>query len=96
MDTDTISIDVAGEIDAQWTNSGMPDNGLRIYGLRRNGNGSTTFLAVPGDDSAPCYQRVNGHFEHVAGPTLAELYDMMDANDQRDTQASIRADMYGA
>ena len=70
---DTITIDVAGEIDAQWTNNGMPHNGLRIYGLRRSGNRTMTFLGAPNlNGSAPTYVLSNGKYLHVTGPTLAE------------------------
>lgn len=71
--TDTISIDVAGEIDAQWLNDGMPHDGLRIYGLRRTGNRTMTFLGAPGQNgSAPCYVLSNGRYLHLSGPTLAD------------------------
>ena len=70
---DTISIDTAGEIDAAWTNSGMPHDGLRIYGLRRSGNRTITFLGSPGlNGSAPTYVLSNGKYLHLTGPTLAE------------------------
>ena len=70
---DTITIDVAGEIDAQWTNNGMPHDGLRIYGLRRSGNRTMTFLGAPGlNGSAPTYVLSNGKYLHVTGPTLAQ------------------------
>lgn len=69
---DTISIDVAGELDAAWTNAGMPHDGLRIVGHRISGNRTVTMLTVPGDDTAPCYTLSNGRYLHVTGPTLAE------------------------
>ena len=69
---DTITIDAAGEIDANWTNSGMPDMGLRIVSYRISGNRYRTFLTVPDNDASPCYERINGNFQHVDGPTLAE------------------------
>ena len=69
---DTISIDVAGEIDAAWTNSGMPDNGLRVYGHRTSGNRTVTLLTIPGKQDAPAYTLSNGRYIHVSGPTLAE------------------------
>ena len=73
LDVDTITIDAAGELDAAWTNSGMPDNGLRIYGLRRTGNGMHTFLGVPGTNGHnPAYILSNGRYLHVSGPTLAD------------------------
>ena len=77
MDTsavDKISIDKAGEIDADWMNNGMPHDGLRIYGLRRSGNRTMTFLGAPGqpDGSAPTYVLSNGRYLHLSGPTLAD------------------------
>jgi hypothetical protein len=71
MAIDTISIDKAGEIDCEWMNAGQPDNGLRIYGLRRS-TYTVTYLAVPGNDQAPCYIYGKSGYYHVAGPTLAE------------------------
>lgn len=68
---DKISIDVAGELDAAWLNAGMPDDGLRVYGLRRS-TYTVTYLAVPGNDKAPCYIYGKSGYYHVAGPTLAE------------------------
>ena len=56
LNVDVITLDVAGDIDAAWVNSGMPDNGLRIYGLRGTGNRTHTFLGAPGlNGSAPTY-----------------------------------------
>ena len=70
---DTISIDTAGELDMAWQNAGMPHNGLRVYGLRRTGNRTMTFLGVPSlNGSAPTYVLSNGRYLHVTGPTLAE------------------------
>jgi hypothetical protein len=83
---DTITIDTAGEIDAAWTNSGMPQDGLRITGHRVSGNRSVTLLTVPGDNSAPCYTLSNGRYIHVTGPTLGQWYAEQDAADLRDTQ----------
>lgn len=90
--TDYITIDTAGEIDAAWTNSGMPDNGLRIYGLRRSGNGQHTFLGVPGTNGThPAYILSNGRYLHVSGPTLAEWqqaeYERQDSQDAADLYA---------
>ena len=82
---DTITLDVAGEIDAAWTNSGMPDNGLRIYGLRRS-TYTVSYLAVPGNDKAPCYIYGKSGYYHVSGPTLAQWQAEQDAADLRDTQ----------
>jgi hypothetical protein len=70
---DTISIDAAGEIDAAWMNAGMPNDGLRIYGLRRTGNRSMTFLGVPGTNGHnPTYVLSNGRYLHLSGPTLED------------------------
>lgn len=72
MDTDTITIEAVAEIDAMWTRAGMPGDGLRIYGLRRTGNRTMTFLGVPSlNGSAPAYVLSNGRYLHVSGPTLA-------------------------
>lgn len=81
LNVDVISIDTAGEIDAAWINAGMPHDGLRIVGYRIAGNRSRTYLAIPGNDSAPCYEyffhrQDTGEYApayyHVSGPTLAE------------------------
>lgn len=72
LNVDTITLDMAGDIDAAWVNGGMPDDGLRIYGLRRSGNRTMTFLADPGNDNAPRYVLSNGRYLHVSGPTLDE------------------------
>lgn len=77
---DKITIDIAGEIDAAWTNSGMPDDGLRIYGLRRTGNKSMTFLGVPGTNGHnPTYVLSNGRYLHLSGPTLADWQRQQEA-----------------
>jgi hypothetical protein len=68
---DIISIDTAGELDAAWVNAGQPADGLRIYGLRRS-TYTVTYLAVPGNDKAPCYIYGKSGYYHVTGPTLAE------------------------
>ena len=77
--TDTITIDTAGEIDAEWVNAGMPQDGLRIVSHRISGNRSRTFLTIPGDDDSPCYERINGNFQHVDGPTLADWQAQQEA-----------------
>ncbi len=70
---DFITIDKAGDIDAAWVNAGMPHDGLRIYGLRRSGNRTMTFLGVPGTNGHnPTYVLSNGRYLHVDGPTLAD------------------------
>ena len=72
--TDYITIDTAGEIDAAWVNNGMPADGLRIYGLRRSGNKTMTFLGVPGTNGHnPAYVLSNGRYLHLSGPTLADF-----------------------
>ena len=85
--TDTITIDTAGEIDRHWCNAGQPADGLRIYGLRRS-TYTVTYLAVPGNDKAPCYIYGKSGYYHVSGPTLADYQmaqqarqDGQDAND---------------
>jgi hypothetical protein len=73
MAPDTISIDIAGELDNQWVNAGMPHDGLRIYGLRRSGNNTMTFLGAPGTNGhSPTYVLSNGRYLHMSGPTLAD------------------------
>ena len=72
MKRDSISIEEAGAIDAEWKAAGMPVKGLRIYGQRICGNGMRTFLEVPGDYFAPCYELQDGRFVHTTGPTLKE------------------------
>ena len=77
---DTISIDTAGELDAAWVNAGMPRDGLRIYGLRRPGNRTMTFLGAPGQNgSAPTYVLSNGRYLHLSGPTLADWQAQQEA-----------------
>lgn len=90
--TDYITIDTAGEIDAAWMNAGMPADGLRIYGLRRSGNKTMTFLGVPGTNGHnPAYVLSNGRYLHVSGPTLAEWqqaeYERQDSQDAADLYA---------
>jgi len=75
--TDTISIDTAGEIDANWFNNGMEPGGLRLVHTKRD-----TLLTVPSlNGSAPTYQYrshnpVTGEacsaYYHVNGPALAD------------------------
>ena len=84
--THTITIDQAGEIDMQWINNGHPADGLRMVDMRTAGNGYRTYLEVPGDDSAPYYMRQNGHFVHIAGPTLEQWYAEQDYRDERETR----------
>jgi hypothetical protein len=89
---DTLTITQAGEIDAAWTNDGMPDNGLRIYGLRRSGNRTMTFLGVPSlNGSAPTYVLSNGQYLHVTGPTLADWYAEQDAAETSRDAADLYA-----
>lgn len=88
---DKITIDKAGELDAQWINNGMPADGLRIYGLRRTGNKSMTFLGVPGTNGHnPTYVLSNGRYLHLSGPTLA---DWQRQQDQRIASQEAR-DLY--
>jgi hypothetical protein len=85
---DTISIDTAGDLDAAWSNAGMPHDGLRIYGLRRTGNRTMTFLGVPSlNGSAPTYVLSNGRYIHVTGPTLA---DWQAQQEQREASREAR------
>ncbi len=72
LNVDVISIDTAGEIDAAWINAGMPHDGLRIVGYRVSGNGTISYLEVPGRYDTPCYCYNNGRYLHVSGPTLAD------------------------
>jgi hypothetical protein len=83
---DVISIDAADEIDANWINSGMPADGLRIYGLRRS-TYTVSYLAVPGNDKAPCYIYGKSGYYHVSGPTLA---DYMAHQEQRQAAQDAR------
>ena len=77
---DVITIDTAGEIDAEWVNAGMPEDGLRIYGLRRAGNRTMTFLGVPGTNGHnPTYVLSNGRYLHLSGPTLADWQRQQEA-----------------
>ena len=84
---DILTITQAGELDMEWFNNGMqPNQGLRIVSHYASGNRSVNILEVPGNDATPVYRRVNNHYEHVAGPTLAQWYAEQDAADLRDTQ----------
>ena len=85
----TITIDLAGAIDAEWVNAGSPPDGLRLVDMRTAGNGYRTYLEVPGDDSAPYYMRQNGGFVHIAGPTLAEWYAEQEYADERETMRDL-------
>jgi len=84
---DSISEEDAILLDIEWADAGMPANGLRIYGLRKSGNRVTTYLAIPGDDNAPCYvERTHNPdtgqyapaYYHQSGPTLAEWQRQQD------------------
>lgn len=86
----TISIDKAGDLDAEWFDSGMqPNIGLRIVSHYASGNRSASYLEVPGDDNAPLYRRVNNHFEHVSGPTLDEWLMQAEYRDAAETTAGL-------
>ena len=74
-----ITLDTAGELDMAFVNAANPTGMLRMVDHRVSGNRTVTLLEVPGDDSAPTYQRVNGHFQHIAGPTLDEWQAKRDA-----------------
>ena len=88
LNVDTITLDMAGDIDAAWVNGGMPDDGLRIYGLRGSGNRTHTFLGAPGlNGSAPTYILSGGRYLHSAGPTLA---DYMAHQEQRQASRDAR------
>ena len=87
---DTLSLDVAGELDAAWCNAGYPDTGLRIVGHRVSGNGMVTMLTVPGDNTAPCYTLSSGKYIHVTGPTLAEWQAEREYAEQRQEAADLR------
>lgn len=88
--TDSISEEDAILLDIEWADAGMPANGLRIYGLRKSGNRVTTYLAIPGDDNAPCYvERTHNPdtgdhspaYYHVSGPTLADWQAQREATE---------------
>ena len=89
MAPDTITIDKAYALDLEWENSNQPADKLRCVTYRKAGNGSVTMLTIPGDDSAPCYQAVNGHFQHIAGPTLATWQAQ---RDQAELEAVLQAE----
>ena len=92
LNVDVITLDVAGDIDAAWVNSGMPDNGLRIYGLRGTGNRTHTFLGAPGlNGSAPTYILSNGRYLHSAGPTLADYQRQQDYREHSREQRELSA-----
>ena len=104
MTPDTITIDKAYELDLEWENSNQPADKLRCVTYRRSGNGSTTLLTIPGDDSAPTYQAVNGHFQHISGPTLDEwqlardeaefMAQWQEARDEAETFRSLREGLH--
>lgn len=94
--TDSISEEDAILLDIEWADAGMPANGLRIYGLRKSGNRVTTYLAIPGNDSAPCYEyffhrQDTGEYApayyHVSGPTLAEWEEWLEQERLEQEQA---------
>ncbi len=93
---DSISSTKAREMDIQWMKAGMPASGLRIVGYRIAGNRSRTFLTVPGNDSAPCYEyffhrQDTGEYApayyHVSGPTLAEWKERLEQERLEQEQA---------
>lgn len=84
---DSISSTKAREIDIEWMKAGMPTDGLRIVGYRISGNRSRTYLTIPGDDGAPCYEycahdpttgEIAPAYYHVSGVTLEEWYEAQD------------------
>lgn len=96
--THTLTLDQAGEIDAAWINGGMPDDGMRLYSLRRSGNRTMTFLGVPGHwpMTTPLYVESNGRFLHMQGtPTLDEWQAERDAQaiaDRAELEAVLEAE----
>ena len=87
---DSISSTKAREIDIEWMKAGMPDTMLRIVGYRIAGNRSRTYLTIPGDDAAPCYEFLTHNPEtgdhspayyHVSGPTLADWQAQREATE---------------
>ena len=93
---DSISSTKAREMDVEWMKAGMPTDGLRIYGLRKSSNRVTTYLAIPGNDSAPCYEyffhrQDTGEYApayyHVSGPTLAEWKERLEQERLEQEQA---------
>jgi len=96
MNTDSISEEDAILLDIEWADAGMPANGLRIYGLRKSGNRVTTYLAIPGDDNAPCYEERTHNpgtgeyapaYYHQSGPTLAEWKERLEQKRLEQEQA---------
>ena len=89
-----ISIDVAGELDRQWFNEGMPDDGLRIVGHRISGNRSRTFLTIPGRDDAPHYELVDSQYRHTAGPSLEAWLERQQAEHNARMERRDADDLY--
>lgn len=76
---DSISTHQAGRIDSDWIADGYQQDGLRIVGHRIAGNQYRTYLTVPGNDDAPCYEyyphnpitgEIAPAYYHVSGVTL--------------------------
>lgn len=70
MTQHTITVDLAGAIDAEWINAGSPPDGLRLVDYRIAGNRTHTMLCIPGDEWAPVYERCENGYRHVAGPEI--------------------------
>jgi len=66
----TITVDLAGAIDAEWINAGSPSDGLRLVDYRISGNRTVTHLCCPGDEWAPAYERRGNGYVHIAGPEI--------------------------
>lgn len=66
----TITAEQAYTIDNEWMNAGQPSDGLRLVDYRISGNKRRTFLTVPGDDTAPLYERTSNGFVHISGPQI--------------------------
>jgi len=89
-----ISIDVAGELDNQWFNDGMPGDGLRIVGHRISGNRSRTFLTIPGRDDAPHYELVDSQYRHTAGPSVEAWLERQQAEHNARMERRDADDLY--
>lgn len=86
MNTDSISVADAAQIDREWRENGMKADQPRAIGYRVAGNRTRTFLTIPGDDNAPCYELLtHGHdapaYYHVSGPTLDEWQEQREATE---------------
>lgn len=100
MATDKITYDEAQAIDRDWCDARWPSDGLRIVTNRVGGHGNETFLMVPDTNYSPLYQWRSHEpetgifapaFYHVAGPTLAEWGEHMEAIEYAREAAELRA-----